>query len=76
MNDMIKTAKDLGVIIKDRRKEMKLSQAELAGLCGVGNRFIVELEAGKPTIQFDKALYVAMNLGLELHIAKKGQNCL
>jgi y4mF family transcriptional regulator len=76
MNDMIKTAKDLGIIIKDRRKEMKLSQAELAGLCGVGNRFIVELEAGKPTIQFNKALYVAMNLGLELRIAKRGQNCL
>jgi y4mF family transcriptional regulator len=76
MNAMIKTAKDLGIIIKDRRKEMKLSQAELAGLCGVGNRFIVELEAGKPTIQFDKALYVAMNLGLELCIGKKGQNCL
>jgi y4mF family transcriptional regulator len=71
---MIKTAKDLGIIIKDRRKEMKLSQAELAGLCGVGNRFIVELEAGKPTIQFDKALYIAMNLGLELRIIKKGQN--
>jgi y4mF family transcriptional regulator len=69
---MIKTAKDLGIIIRDRRKEMKLSQAELAGLCGVGNRFIVELEAGKPTIQFDKALYVAMNLGLELRIAEKG----
>jgi y4mF family transcriptional regulator len=72
MNDMIKTVKDLGIIIKNRRKEMKLTQAELAGLCGVGNRFIVELEAGKPTIQFDKAVYVAENVGLELRIARKG----
>lgn len=69
---MIKTAKDLGILIRQRRKEMGLSQADLAGICNVGNRFLVELEAGKPTVQFDKALYVAANVGLELHVRKKG----
>ncbi len=69
---MIKTAKDLGTLIRQRRKEMGLSQAELAGVCNVGNRFLVELEAGKPTIQFDKALYVATNVGLEIRVCKKG----
>ncbi len=70
---MIKTAKDLGLLIRQRRKEMGLSQADLAGICKVGNRFLIELEAGKPTIQFDKALHVAANLGLELHLRKKGE---
>lgn len=69
---MIKTAKDLGALIRQRRKKMRLSQAELAGICNVGNRFLVELEAGKPTIQFDKALHVAANVGLKLHVHKKG----
>ncbi len=69
---MIKTAKDLGALIRQRRKEMGLSQADLAGICNVGNRFLVELEAGKPTIQFDKALHVAANVGLELRVRKKG----
>lgn len=69
---MIKTAKDLGLLIKQHRKAMGLSQAELAGICKVGNRFIVELEAGKPTIQFDKALHVAASVGLELTPHKKG----
>lgn len=69
---MIKTAKDLGTLIRQRRKEMGLSQADLAGICNVGNRFLVELEAGKPTVQFDKALHVAANVGLELHVYKKG----
>ena len=69
---MIKTAKDLGALIRQRRKEMGLSQADLSGICNVGNRFLVELEAGKPTIQFDKALHVAANVGLELHVHKKG----
>jgi y4mF family transcriptional regulator len=69
---VIKTVKELGALIRIHRKNMKLSQADLAGLCGVGNRFIVELEAGKPTVQFDKAVYVAGNVGLELRIARKG----
>ena len=69
---MIKTAKDLGILIRQRRKEMGLSQADLAGICNVGNRFLVELEAGKPTVQFDKALHVAANVGLELYLRKKG----
>ena len=71
---MIKTAKDLGLLIRQRRKEMGLSQTDLAGICKVGNRFLVELEAGKPTVQFDKALHVAANLGLELHLCKKGDS--
>ena len=71
---MIKTAKDLGLLIRQRRKEMGLSQADLAGICRVGNRFLVELEAGKPTVQFDKSLHVAANLGLELHLRKKGDS--
>ncbi len=70
---MIKTAKDLGISIRQRRKGMGLSQTDLAGICKVGNRFLVELEAGKPTVQFDKALHVAANLGLELHLRKKGE---
>ena len=73
---MIKTAKDLGLLIRQRRKEMGLTQTELAGICKVGNRFLVELEAGKPTIQFDKALYVAANVGLELSARKKGDKIL
>ena len=71
---MIKTAKDLGLLIKQRRKTMGLSQAELAGICKVGNRFIVELEAGKPTIQFDKALHVATNVGLKLQLQGEDKN--
>jgi y4mF family transcriptional regulator len=68
---VIKTAKELGTLIRTRRKNMKLSQADLAGLCAVGTRFVVELEGGKPTVQFDKAMYVARNVGLELRVTRK-----
>ena len=69
---MIQTAKDLGVLIKQQRKAIGMSQADLAGICNVGTRFIVELEAGKPTVQFDKALYVAISVGIELQAHKRG----
>jgi y4mF family transcriptional regulator len=68
---MIRTAKDLGSAIRNHRKEMKLSQGELAGLCGVGNGFILDLESGKPTVQFDKALIVAQSVCLEIQAIKK-----
>lgn len=71
---MIKNAADLGSLIRKQRKKMGLSQTELSEICGTGYRFIVELEAGKPTVQFDKALYVAMNVGLELCIKERGMS--
>ena len=43
--------KDLADIIRKKRKEQKLTQPQLAGLCNVGVRFIVDLESGKETCQ-------------------------
>lgn len=60
--------KDLADIIKKKRKEQKLTQPQLAGLCNVGVRFIVDLEAGKETCQIGKVLYVLDMLGIKLEI--------
>lgn len=63
--DYINNAAELGRKIKEKRKRLKINQSELAGLCNVGTRFISDLENGKPTIEFDKALKVAQSLGLK-----------
>lgn len=63
---MIKTASDFGALIRDRRKRLGWTQAELARRAGTGERFIVELEAGKPSCQLEKALVVARTVGLEI----------
>ncbi len=47
-------------------------QVHAAGLGGIGNPFIVDLEKGKDTIQMQKAMDVLALLGLELVIRKKG----
>ena len=63
MNRNIITPADIGDAIRRSRKAQNLRQDELAGASGVGLRFIVDLEAGKPTAQIGKALQVLQALG-------------
>ena len=58
----------IGQIVRDERKELGLRQDELAAASGVGLRFIVDLEAGKPTAQIGKTLQVLAALGCSLDI--------
>lgn len=63
----IKNSVDFGEQIRLRRKALGLTQQQLAVRCGVGVRFIIELEAGKPTCQLDKSLTAAVEVRLLLH---------
>ncbi|MFI3244639.1 MAG: helix-turn-helix transcriptional regulator [Akkermansia sp.] len=64
---------EIGQLIRQERKKQGFTQAELAGYCGVGLRFIVELEAGKATAQIGKILHVLQMLGLRISITPKYQ---
>lgn len=68
----IQSTKDLGNLVREFRVAQKMTQADILGLANTGNRFIVELENGKPTVQFQKVLNVLDTLGLEIVIQKKG----
>ena len=59
--------KSLGEIVKTVRKSQKLTQEQLAAACGLGRRFIVELERGKATTHLGKAMQVLSALGISLH---------
>ena len=65
----ILSPKDLGVAVRDARKSLQLTQSQLALEAGVGVRFIVDIEAGKPTVQLASALRVIDALGgfLSIH---------
>jgi y4mF family transcriptional regulator len=58
-----------GETVRKTRRALGLRLDELAGAAGVGLRFIVDLEAGKPTAQLGKALAVLDALGCDLIIA-------
>jgi y4mF family transcriptional regulator len=61
-------SKSLGSLVHSERKAQKLLQTELAAAAGVGIRFIVDLEAGKPTLQLAKVLHVLATLGCDVII--------
>ncbi|MBQ8671540.1 MAG: helix-turn-helix transcriptional regulator [Alphaproteobacteria bacterium] len=63
----IKTAQDIAILIKTERKKQNLTQTELAGLCNVGLRFIVDIEKAKETCQISKVLKVLDVLGININ---------
>ena len=64
----IRTAQQLGDALRAARKQLGLTQPQLALAAGVGVRFIVDLEAGKATVQLQQVLRVIDALGGELKI--------
>jgi len=65
------TLEVLGKAVRQRRRGLGLTQAELAGLSGVGVRFVSELESGKPGIEFGRAVHVMRQLGLEITLRSR-----
>lgn len=59
------SSSDIATTVKTTRRALKLRQADLAAAAGVGLRFLIELEAGKPTVQLGKTLDVLNALGID-----------
>ena len=64
----VSTTIEFGNIIRDTRKRSKLTQSQLAAASGTGERFIRELEKGKSTCQWEKALLIAQMLGIKIQV--------
>lgn len=67
----VHSALDLGLLLKHFRGALDLTQADISGLANTGNRFVVELERGKETVQLNKVFDVLEVLGLEMVIQPK-----
>ena len=75
MKNKAVTVADIGTAVRKKRKEDGLTLADAAALCGVGYRFLSDLENGKATVQVGKVLQVLMALGLDVTIeARKWPN--
>lgn len=68
----IQSLKDISSQIRTRRKSLGFTQAECAAFCGVGIRFLSELENGKESIHLGKTLHVLKMLGLNLQLLENG----
>jgi len=59
--------------IKQKRKQLKLTQPDLAARAGVGLRFVRELEQGKDSVRLDKVNQVLALFGSEMGVVKKSE---
>lgn len=57
--------------VKEKRKQLNLTQPELAERAGVGLRFVRELEQGKQSVRLDKVNQVLALFGSEIGVIKK-----
>ncbi len=73
---LVKSAEAIGALVRARRKAAGLTQAQAAGLSGVGTRFFSELERGKKTVALDLVLRVLERVGLELVLVPRGSRLL
>ena len=61
MNDF-----DLGLLIKEHRKQAGLTQLELANLAGVGKTTVFDIEKNKETVRWNNILAVLKVLNIEI----------
>ena len=62
----IRTPLDLGLVIRDRRRKLGLSQTVLARKVGVGRQWVVAIERGKSRAELGLVLRTISALGLSI----------
>ncbi len=66
-------AKQIGNLVRNKRKELGITQAYLAAVANTGVRFISDLENGKPTVELEKTLHVLRVLNIKLGVIESWQ---
>jgi HTH-type transcriptional regulator/antitoxin HipB len=69
----IRTASELGLAIRARRKELALDQATLAERVGVTRQWVIDIEKGKPRAELELVMRTLRALDLNVLIEKPGQ---
>jgi transcriptional regulator with XRE-family HTH domain len=73
-NGIAVTPADVGVWVRHVRKNHDLTLSEAAALCGVGIRFLMELEHGKSTASLGKVLQVLFRMGIVVNLRERRES--
>lgn len=68
----IRTSADLGIVIRERRRQLGLDQRTLASRAGVSRQWLIAVEKGKPGAEVGLLLRTLKVLGLNLHVETGG----
>jgi HTH-type transcriptional regulator/antitoxin HipB len=66
---LIRTASDLGALIRERRLKLGLDQITLARNAGTSRKWLIEVENGKPRAEIGLILRTLKALGVTLAVA-------
>ncbi len=64
----IRSPRDLGLLVRERRQELRFTQARLAASVGVSRKWIIDLEAGKRSAELGLVLRTLNVIGLDVDI--------
>jgi y4mF family transcriptional regulator len=70
---VIRSAEELSNVVRTRRRELGLTQEELAGVIGVHRIFVSQFEGGKRSVRFDLALRLIQALGLDVDLRPRDE---
>lgn len=73
---VLDTPEKLGAFLRAARRQAGLTQAEAAGLCNVGTRFLNEIEHGKSTAALGKVLQALRGYGIRLQGTRRSGSLL
>ena len=65
---IIKTAREIGMLVRDQRKQLKWTQDQLATRLGVSRLWVVQMEQGKETAQIGLVLRALNELGIPFNV--------
>lgn len=66
---LVRTPADLGAVIRDKRKQLKLDQATFAKRIGASRQWVIEIERGHPRAELGLVLR-ALDV-LDIHLDTK-----
>ena len=66
-------ASDLGAILRQRRKELGMTQVQLAQACKCSPRFVSELERGTAGGNIKQVIRVCRAVGIDLYAKVRGR---
>ena len=69
---VVSSPKELGALLRKKRKEQHLTQGQVAAYCGVSVMFISDVERGKETAEIGKVLLLLRTIGIDLIAASRG----
>lgn len=67
----INSPEELGQLVREHRKRLGISQAELAARVGATRQWVIALEQGNATAELDRVIRALVALGLRIDVADR-----